>query len=107
MEEGLLSTDKAGGAIRRGAAARRQAGLTDDRALNEARADLENARVQVLELQTAGSEALSRLAILLGEYPGQTDLELSPTLPELPETMVIGIPAAVLARRPDESIQAG
>ncbi len=83
------------------AAARRQAGLTDDRALNEARADLENARVQVLELQTAGSEALSRLAILLGEYPGQTDLELSPTLPELPETMVIGIPAAVLARRPD------
>src|SRR6185295_11390133 len=51
----------------------------------------------------AESRALHRLAILVGATPGALDADLASarTLPVPPPQIAVGIPAALLARRPD------
>lgn len=82
---------------------RRQAGLGDELAVEQARYNLESARSQIPALLTAIAEAENRLAVLLGEAPGAVHAELSKPepLPSLPPEVAIGVPADLLRQRPD------
>jgi outer membrane protein TolC len=82
---------------------RRQAGLTDELAVKQARYNLENTRSQVPALHTGMEEAMNRLAILLGAQPGAVHKEIidSKPIPTASEKITIGVPADVIRRRPD------
>lgn len=82
---------------------RYQAGIIGELAVQESLRILESTRSQVPALETGLDAAKNRLAILLGERPGQLHEELgtSQLLPSLPVSVAIGIPAETLRRRPD------
>jgi NodT family efflux transporter outer membrane factor (OMF) lipoprotein len=82
---------------------RYQAGLSDELAVQQARYNLENTRGQLPTLRTGKEAALNRIAVLLGEQPGEVHslLEQQGSMPVIPLTLAIGIPADVLRNRPD------
>lgn len=82
---------------------RYQAGLSDELSVQQARYNLENTRGQLPTLRTGKEEALNRIAVLLGEQPGEVHslLEHQGSMPVIPLTLAIGIPADVLRNRPD------
>jgi NodT family efflux transporter outer membrane factor (OMF) lipoprotein len=82
---------------------RRQAGLDDELAVQQARYNLENTRSQIPTLRTGLEEAMNRIAVLLGEQPGKVhgDLEKPEPIPVPPSKVAVGVPADVVRRRPD------
>lgn len=82
---------------------RSRAGLSDELALQQARANLENTRAQIPALRGSLEEAKNGLAVLTGRAPGGVHellAEIRP-LPVLPPTVAAGIPAETLRQRPD------
>jgi NodT family efflux transporter outer membrane factor (OMF) lipoprotein len=83
--------------------ARYQAGLSDELALQEAIASLESTGAQLPTLRTGLEEAKNRLALLIGANPGTLHelLSAAKTLPVLPPSVAVGVPAETLRQRPD------
>lgn len=65
-----------------------------------AEANLESARAGLEQRQEALARALRQLEILMGDYPAAT-LVTADTLPAVPGLPAAGVPAELLARRPD------
>jgi NodT family efflux transporter outer membrane factor (OMF) lipoprotein len=82
---------------------RNQAGLSDDLAVQQALYNLESTRSEIPALNTALEEAMNRIAVLLGEQPGNMHNELEPygPIPVPSPKVAVGVPAEVLRRRPD------
>lgn len=82
---------------------RRQAGLADELAVEQARYNLESTRAQLPALRTGLEEAQNRLAVLLGEPPGAVSARLATPkpIPVTPPEIAVGVPADVLRQRPD------
>jgi len=82
---------------------RYQAGLSDELSVQQARYNVEQTRAQLPTLRTGKEEALNRIAVLLGEQPGNVhslfDQQLP--IPVIPRKLAIGVPADVLRNRPD------
>lgn len=84
--------------------ARTQAGLTSELDLKLAISNLESARALARLRDQQFGEARRRLEVLLGRYPAAS-VETAAQLPALAGVPATGVPADVLARRPD--LQAG
>jgi len=82
---------------------RNQAGLSDELALQQARANLENTRAQIPTLRTGLEGVMNSLAVLLGEQPGKLHAELAAVqpVPVAALQIAVGVPADILRRRPD------
>jgi NodT family efflux transporter outer membrane factor (OMF) lipoprotein len=83
--------------------ARREAGLEDHLAVQQARYNLESTRSRIPALKASLEAALNGLAVLQGRAPGflHSALEAPGSVPIPPEGTAVGIPAGVLRRRPD------
>jgi multidrug efflux system outer membrane protein len=82
---------------------RYEAGLSDELAVQQARYSLENTRSLIPALRTALEEAMNRIAVLMGEQPGNVhaELEKGEPIPVTPLNVAVGMPADLLRRRPD------
>jgi outer membrane protein, multidrug efflux system len=82
---------------------RYQAGLSDELSVQQARYNVEQTRAQLPTLRTGKEEALNRIAVLLGEQPGNVHslLDQQVPVPVIPRKLAIGVPADVLRNRPD------
>jgi len=82
---------------------RREAGLTTQLDVDQARLSLEQVRAQVPTLRTSLEQAKCRLAVLLGQAPGTlNELLAEPKpVPVTPDEVAVGVPADLLRRRPD------
>lgn len=82
---------------------RYQAGIIDDLVVQQSLYNLEHTRSIIPTLQTGLEAAKNRLAVLLGEKPGEIHQELAEKkpIPMLPVTVAVGIPAETLRHRPD------
>ncbi len=82
---------------------RHQAGLISELSVQESIRILESARATIPTLEAGLDATKNRLAVLLGESPGTLHEELAERMPvpELPTTLVVGIPAETLRHRPD------
>jgi len=80
-----------------------RAGLIDELALEQSLYNLEHSRSQIPGLQTGLEAAKNRLAVLLGKKPGAVHPELAEkkSIPAIPLSLAIGIPAETLRHRPD------
>lgn len=94
------------------AAQRESLGLTQDRyeagltsALDVAQAEQNLAQTESLipTLESSLNASLNRLAVLLGQQPGQLHqaLDRDGQIPDTPEDITTGVPADLLRRRPD------
>lgn len=79
------------------------AGLVGPRDVAQASANVESTRSRVPALQSSARAAAHRLAVLLGLPPGELGSELSTlrNVPRAPASLVVGVPADLLRRRPD------
>jgi len=82
---------------------RREAGLTTQLDVEQARLSLEQARADIPALKTSMEEAKHRLAVLLGQTPGALKGVLAEPkpIPVPPVEMAVGVPADILRQRPD------
>jgi NodT family efflux transporter outer membrane factor (OMF) lipoprotein len=82
---------------------RHQAGLADELAVLQARLNLESTRSKRPTLCSGLEEAMNRIAVLLGEHPGNLHKELNDRrpLPSVSGPVAVGVPADLLRRRPD------
>ncbi len=82
---------------------RRRGGTADDLDVERMRSQITRTQADIVPLQGRIEEALDQLALLTGQEPGTLDAELTPAaaLPELPASVPVGDPAALLRRRPD------
>jgi multidrug efflux system outer membrane protein len=82
---------------------RYQAGLSDELAVQQARYNLMSTRSQIPTLRSGLNEAMNRIAVLLGEQPGNVhgELEEIKPIPVSPLKIAVGVPADILRRRPD------
>ncbi len=82
---------------------RYQAGIIDELAVQQSLRILESSRSQIPALETGLEAAKNRLAVLLGEQPGKLHGELAAkqSIPSLPVTVAVGIPAETMRHRPD------
>jgi NodT family efflux transporter outer membrane factor (OMF) lipoprotein len=82
---------------------RRQAGLTTQLDVEQARYSLEQTRAQIPGLQTGLEQAKNRLAVLIGQHPGtlRDALAERKAIPVTPLEVAVGVPADILRRRPD------
>jgi len=82
---------------------RYQAGLTTEIDVEQALSNVERTRATLPTLRTARTQAVHRLAVLLGQPPGALarELAIDRPIPVAPITIAIGLPAEVLRRRPD------
>lgn len=84
-----------------------RAGAVSELDVSTARATLANTRALIPELENALKQTRLALAVLLGQPPSDLDSELrpaegrTPTVPEAPAGLALGIPADLLRRRPD------
>ena len=80
-----------------------EAGLEDELAMYQARYNLENTRSQIPTLRTGLEEAMNRMAVLLGETPGNLagELEKPQAIPVPPAEVAVGVPADMIRHRPD------
>ncbi|MCY4155634.1 MAG: efflux transporter outer membrane subunit [Gammaproteobacteria bacterium] len=78
-------------------------GRTDTLPLYAARRDLRNAEAQLPQFEALLADAHGRLGVLLGGYPADPEALLPATLAPAaaPEPVPVGIPADLLAQRPD------
>lgn len=83
--------------------ARLQGGIATDFDLRRATALRENIRASLAPLETSVRISMYGLATLLGSQPGELVAELAPVkaLPSAPPQVPIGLPSALLQRRPD------
>ncbi|KHE93049.1 MAG: multicomponent efflux pump (outer membrane subunit, RND family of ABC transporters) [Candidatus Scalindua brodae] len=83
--------------------ARFDSGLTDELDTAQAETNLENTRSQIPVLEEQLNHALNRIAVLTGKQPGALNIQLTGigSIPVPPEEVAIGLPAALLRRRPD------
>jgi NodT family efflux transporter outer membrane factor (OMF) lipoprotein len=81
----------------------RAAGLASDVDVNRAEAQLGQARSRLPAFQQEVIEALNGLAVLVGSAPGTLDAELAAPqpVPNVPQAVPVGLPAALARRRPD------
>lgn len=82
---------------------RREAGLTTQLDVEQARSNLEDTRARIPGLRAGMERASNRLAILLGEPPGAIHAELQARrpIPIAPLEVVVGLPVDTLRQRPD------
>ena len=82
---------------------RNQAELASSLDVERARTNLEQTRSRIPALGISLAEAENRLAVLIGRAPGAVHEMLSAEapVPDVPETVAVGIPAQALANRPD------
>ena len=82
---------------------RREAGLTTQRDVDQAKLSLEQVRAQMPALKTSLEKAKHRLAVLVGQPPGSLKelLAEAKPIPVPSENIAIGVPADMLRRRPD------
>ena len=82
---------------------RNQAGLANSVDVEQARANYEQTRATIPDLEIGAYQAENRLAVLLGRHPGSLHDALSAykPLPEVPASIASGIPADILLQRPD------
>lgn len=82
---------------------RREAGLTTQLDVDQAKSSLEQTRAQLPSLRSGLQQTLNRLGVLLGRTPGSVSAELSTpgAIPIPPAHVAVGIPAEALRRRPD------
>lgn len=82
---------------------RQQAGLATEVDVEQARSSAEQTRAAMPPLQTSALAAEHRIEVLLGEVPGsrQASLGQPGPIPLPPARVAIGIPATLLAARPD------
>jgi NodT family efflux transporter outer membrane factor (OMF) lipoprotein len=82
---------------------RREAGLTTQLDVNQARQSLETTRAQIPSLRTGLEQAKHQLAILTGQPPGALNTLLAETkpVPVTPAEVAVGVPADTLRQRPD------
>lgn len=82
---------------------RAQAGLVSSLDVEQARATLEQTRAQIPVLESGIAQAIHRLGTLSGREPGALTSELGrpASLPVVPPSIVIDIPANALRQRPD------
>ena len=82
---------------------RRQAGLTTQLDVEQAKYSLEQTRAQIPGFQTGLEQAKNRLAILIGHHPGSLRDALAErrAIPVTPLEVAVGVPADILRRRPD------
>ena len=82
---------------------RRQAGLTTQLDVEQAKYSLEQTRAQVPGLQTGLEQAKNRLAVMIGQHPGSLRDTLTErrAIPVAPLEVAVGVPADILRRRPD------
>jgi NodT family efflux transporter outer membrane factor (OMF) lipoprotein len=80
-----------------------RAGLTSGLDVAQAESNLASTESTIPTLKIGLEASLNRLAVLLGEPPGAVDEELSDPLgvPQASETIMSGVPADLLRRRPD------
>ncbi len=85
------------------AQARFQGGVTSDRDVQQAIAELKNTEATVFQLDTQLRQAKNALCTLLGLPPSHLDDVLSGAsgIPKVPSQVAVGIPADLLRRRPD------
>ena len=69
-----------------------------DRALT--RSDLATARERLIAVEGSRRDAIRALEVLLGRYPA-AELDVRPSLPEVPPPPPAGVPSELLERRPD------
>jgi NodT family efflux transporter outer membrane factor (OMF) lipoprotein len=82
--------------------ARFQGGTTSELDVYQARSTLEQTEAQVPELEISLRQTINQLCILLGMPPEALQAKLGPApIPTTPPEVAIGIPAALLRRRPD------
>jgi outer membrane protein, multidrug efflux system len=81
----------------------KEADLSDQLAVEQARYSLESTRSKIPVLRTGLEKALNRIAVLTGEHPGKVHEELSKEehIPTVPLEIAVGVPADVLRNRPD------
>ena len=79
------------------------AGLTSLRDVTQAQSNLANTEATIPALEASLEAAVNRLAVLLGQPPGEVDylLDDPAEIPHPDESIVMGIPADILRRRPD------
>lgn len=83
-------------------AARAQIGTASEQDVASASAQLSAAKAQLPVLDTQAHAYTYRLAVLLGERPGELDIDVSPaTFKPIAAVLPIGDAGDVLARRPD------
>jgi NodT family efflux transporter outer membrane factor (OMF) lipoprotein len=82
---------------------RAQAGLTSELDVEQSRANAEQTRAQIPSLETALAQTEHALATLVGQPPATLhDLLASEgSIPTIPDTVAVGIPADALRQRPD------
>ena len=82
---------------------RREAGLTTQLDVDQARRSLETTRADIPNLRTDLAQAQYQLALLLGEQPGALERVLAEPkpIPIVPAEVAVGVPADVLRQRPD------
>jgi NodT family efflux transporter outer membrane factor (OMF) lipoprotein len=82
---------------------RHDAGATSGLDVVQAESNLRNTEAQIPSLKIQLNTYLNTLAVLLGEYPGALDEELSSEapMPLPPPELMISIPADLLRQRPD------
>lgn len=84
------------------ATARFQGGQTSEVDVNQAQSDLSNTESFIPRLRISLRESNNRLCILLGAPPEDLQHRLGPgSIPAVPSSVVVGIPAELLHRRPD------
>ena len=82
---------------------RNQAGLANSVDVEQARANYQQTRATIPDLEIGLYQAENRLAVLLGRHPGtlHDELAASRPLPAVPAGIASGIPADILLQRPD------
>jgi len=82
---------------------RNQAELVSSLDVEQARTNLEQTRSRIPALKIGLVAAENRLAVLLGQPPGAVHelLSVEAPVPEVPDTIAVGIPAQALGNRPD------
>ena len=76
-------------------------GLVPAEEVLRARTELEQARKALSDLRSEKDTASHRLAVLLGRWPNEPPLPEPAGLPDLEETLPVGIPSDLLEMRPD------
>jgi multidrug efflux system outer membrane protein len=82
---------------------RNRAGLAPDLDVRQAELNLATTEAFVPSLRSALAENVNRLAVLLGEYPGDLHDELAAAepIPQPPDEVLVSLPGDLLRQRPD------
>lgn len=85
------------------AKSRFDAGLTGELDVAQASAQLATTQSRVPQLESAFTQAVTALAVLVGEYPEDIYLDLTEVtpIPMAPPEVPVGVPSDLLRRRPD------